>query len=364
VTRVADGVAPPDAAEEAAGRRAPLVIAHRGASGYRPEHTLAAYRLAIDLGADFVEPDLVSTKDRVLVARHENEIGSTTDVAAHPEFASRRTTKVVDGHELEGWFTEDFTLAELRTLRATERIPSLRQRNTLYDGLHPVPTLQEIIDLARVEGRRRGRVIGVYAETKHPTYFESLGRSLDDPLVRTLERNRLAGADAPVVVQSFETANLVRLRRRLECRFVQLVADDGAPYDLVASGDPRTYDDLLTPRGLAEIARYADGIGPDKGLVVPYDADGSLLPPTTLVADARSAGLLVHPYTFRNENAFLPRDHRRGGDPAAYGDAFAEYRLFFELGVDGVFSDNVDTALAAREAFLAARRGATGGRAA
>jgi len=340
-------------AQAAAARRfpRPLVIGHRGASGYRPEHTLAAYKLAIDLGADVIEPDLVSTKDRVLVARHENEISATTDVADHPEFAGRKTTKVVDGVELEGWFTEDFTLAELKTLRAKERIPSLRQRNTLYDGRYQVPTLQEVITLARTEGRKRGRVVGIYPETKHPTYHDSIGLSLEEPLVRTLRRNGLAGRRAPVFLQSFETGNLKELNRMVDVPIVQLIGGSGAPYDLQAAGDPRTYADLLTPVGLRQIARYADGIGPDKNRIVPRDDAGRLLAPTTVVTHAHRAGLFVHPYTFRNENAFLPVDFRRGDDPAAYGDAFAEYRLFFSLGVDGVFTDQPDTAVAARRSF-------------
>ncbi|MGH3665651.1 MAG: glycerophosphodiester phosphodiesterase [Egibacteraceae bacterium] len=327
----------------------PLVIAHRGASGYRPEHTLEAYRLAIQLGADYIEPDLVSTSNGVLVARHENEISATTDVANHPEFADRKRTKVIDGVTLTGWFTEDFTLAELKTLRAEERIPELRQRNTLYDGRSEIPTFQEVIDLAKAASRAYGRTIGIYPETKHPTYFDGIGLSLEEPLVRTLRGNGLAQRKAPVFVQSFETANLAELDGVVDVPLVQLIGGSGAPYDLVAAGDPRTYDDLVTPEGLAEIARYADGIGPDKSRIVPRDAAGTLQAPTTLVEDAHDAGLLVHPYTFRNENAFLPPGHRRGADPADYGDAFAEYELFYGLGIDGLFSDNADTAVAARE---------------
>jgi glycerophosphoryl diester phosphodiesterase len=326
----------------------PLVIAHRGASGYRPEHTLAAYQLAIDMGADYIEPDLVSTRDHVLVARHENEISGTTDVATRPEFADRRRTKVVDGVSIAGWFTEDFTLAELKRLRAKERIPDLRRHNTLYDGRYQVPTLQEVIDLARRAGTQRHRTVGVYPETKHPTYFRSIGLPLEEPLVRTLRRNGLAHRRAPVFVQSFEVGNLRRLNRMIDVPLVQLVDATGAPYDLRAAGDPRTYADLVTRRGLAGISRYADGVGPAKAWIVPRDAAGRLLAPTSLVRDAHAAGLLVHTWTFRNENTFLPLDFRRGTDPAAYGDAFAEYELFFSLGVDGVFSDQADTAVAAR----------------
>ncbi len=326
----------------------PIVIGHRGASGYRPEHTLASYRLAADLGADFIEPDLVSTSDGVLVARHENEISGTTDVAEHGEFANRRTTKTIDGRAVTGWFTEDFTLAELKTLRAVERIPDLRPDNTAFNGTEAIPTLQEVIDLAQEKG------VGIYPETKHPTYFDSIGLSLEEPLIETLEANDYDNRNDPVFIQSFETANLRELNGMTRLRLVQLIGGGGAPFDLVASGDPRTYDDLVTPSGLAEISRYADGIGPDKNRIVPRDADGQLQEPTTLVADAHRRRLVVHPYTFRNENAFLPADFRQG-DPAspafprATGDAPAEYRLFYGLGVDGLFSDNPDTAVASRD---------------
>jgi glycerophosphoryl diester phosphodiesterase len=326
----------------------PLVIGHRGASGYRPEHTLAAYELGARLGAHYVEPDLVATKDGVLVARHENEISGTTDVASRPEFAARRTTKVVDGATITGWFTEDFTLAELRTLRARERIPDLRQRNTLYDGRFTIPTFQEVIDLVRRLSRELRRRIGIYPETKHPTYFRSIGLPLEERLVATLRRNRLNRRRASVFVQSFETANLKLLRRALRVPLVQLLGGPaGRPYDFTATGDPRTYGDLATPAGLREVARYADGIGPPKESIVPRDAEGRSLPPTSLVADAHAAGLLVHPYTFRNENAFLPLELRSGPDPAAYGNALAEVARFAGLGVDGLFTDNPDTAVEA-----------------
>jgi glycerophosphoryl diester phosphodiesterase len=326
----------------------PLVIGHRGAAGYRPEHTLASYALAIELGADYIEPDLVTTRDRVLVARHEPEIGGTTDVADHPEFAARRTTKLLDGVPVTGWFTEDFTFAELRTLRAKERIPQIRQRNTLYDGRYRVPTLQEVIDLAKSASQRYHRDIGIYPETKHPTYFRSQGLPLEPALVRTLTRNGLNRPGANVFVQSFEVGNLKALDQVLRVRVIQLYSATGRPYDFTASGDPRTYADLATPAGLREVASYADGIGPDKNMIVPRDATGRLLTPTSLVADAHGAGLLVHPYTFRNENNFLPLDFRRGTDPALYGNAFAEYALFYSLDVDGLFTDNPDTAVEAR----------------
>jgi glycerophosphoryl diester phosphodiesterase len=334
--------------------RLPLVIGHRGASGYRPEHTLASYRLAIDMGADYIEPDLVSTRDHVLVARHENNIAETTDVADHPEFADRETTKTIDGVEMTGWFTEDFTLAELRTLRAKERLPDLRPTNTAFDGLYQVPTLQEVINLAKRHH------VGIYPETKHPTYFDSIGLSLEEPLVATLHANGYRGRNAPVFIQSFEVANLKELNRRTRVPLVQLLDATGAPYDFIVAGDPRTYADLATPEGLREIATYADGVGPNKNLIVPRDAAGNLLDPTSFVRDAHRAGLVVHPWTFRKENNFLPADFRQGNPASpeflrATGNAPAEFRLFFRLGVDGLFSDHPDTAVASRHELFAGR---------
>ena len=334
--------------------RLPLVIGHRGASGYRPEHTLASYRLAIDMGADYIEPDLVSTSDHVLVARHENEIGGTTNVADHPEFAARHTTKTIDGNPVAGWFTEDFTLAELRTLRARERLPDLRPTNTAFDGLYQVPTFQEVIDLAKRAG------VGIYPETKHPTYFDSVDLSLEEPLVAALHANGYRGRNAPVFIQSFEVANLKQLNRMTRVPLVQLLDATGRPYDFVVAGDPRTYADLATPEGLAEIATYADGIGPNKNLIVPRDPAGNLLDPTSLVGDAHRAGLVVHPWTFRKENNFLPADFRQGNPASPFyllatGDFPAELRLFFRLGVDGLFSDHPDTAVAIRHRFFADR---------
>jgi glycerophosphoryl diester phosphodiesterase len=310
----------------------PIVIAHRGASAYRPEHTLAAYGLAIAMGADFIEPDLVPTSDHRLVARHEPNITDTTDVARRPEFASRRTTKTIDGVEQEGWFAEDFALEELRTLRATERIPAIRPANATLDGLHRIPTFEEIIDLAEEAG------VGIYPETKHPTYFASAGLPLEEPLLAALE-----GRSCPVFIQSFEVANLRELSRRTTLPLVQLASASGQPYDFTAGGDPRTYADITSARGLEEVATYAAGVGPAKSLVV-----SPSLEPTSLVDDAHRAGLVVHPYTFRPENAFLPAGLRAGDDPAARGDQPAELALFYRLGVDGVFADNPDTAVAVR----------------
>jgi glycerophosphoryl diester phosphodiesterase len=327
----------------------PLVIAHRGASGYRPEHTLEAYRLAIRLGADYIEPDLVSTRDGVLVARHENEISGTTDVAERTEFAARRATKTVDGVSVTGWFTEDFTLAELRTLRAVERLPKVRTQNTVFDGRYPVPTFQEIIDLARKESRRLGRTIGVYPETKHPSYFRSIGLPLEEPLVKVLRQNRLTRSTDPVIVQSFETANLRALDARIDVRLVQLLDATGRPWDFTAAGDPRTVADLVTPAGLKWISEYADGVGVHKNLILPRAADGTLRPATTLVRDAHRAGLLVHAWTVRAENQFLPTDLRIGDDPNARGDVTTELELLYGAGVDGVFADFPDTAVAVRE---------------
>lgn len=329
----------------------PILIAHRGASGARPEHTLAAYELAARLGADYLEPDLVATADGHLVARHENEIGTTTDIADHPEFADRATSKVVDGHTVTGWFTEDLTLAELRTLRCRERLPDLRPGNTAYDGQFTVPTLEEILDLRARLSAELGRELGVYPETKHPTHFRDIGLPLEEPLVAALERAGLNEDGAPVFLQSFELGNLITLRRDLGARapLVFLAEAAGSPYDFVAAQDPRTFADLLTPAGLAELARWVDGIGPHKDLVIAPGADGTLGEPTSLVTDAHEAGLVVHPWTFRRENAFLPTDLRgAGGDPGTAGDVVAEIRAHLAAGVDGFFTDHTDLGVQAR----------------
>ena len=354
-------------------RPQPLVIGHRGASGYLPEHTLAAYELAIRQGADFIEPDLVSTRDGVLIARHEVNITETTDVASRPEFSSRRTTKVIDGITEQGWFADDFTLREIKTLRARQRLPF---RPLQFDGLYRVPTFREVVDLAGTWSRRTGREIGVYPETKHPTYHQSRGLALERKLVAALADAGWNRRRAPVFIQSFEVANLRALNTMTPVRLVQLIdandvrldgsidSDNYGPYDFKVSGDPRTYADLVTPAGLAEIASYADGVGPWKRYIVGArgqdlngdgraddvngdgavdDADRITTAPTSLVEDAHDVGLIVHTWTFRNETQFLAADY--GDNPVN------EYLQFYCLGVDGLFADFPDTALTSRALF-------------
>ena len=323
----------------------PLVIGHRGASGYRPEHTLASYRLAAWMGADYIEPDLVSTKDGVLVARHEPEIGGTTDVA--DRFPERKTTKTIDGAPVTGWFTEDFDLRELKTLRAKERLPDVRPQNKKYDGKFEIPTFQEVLDLRARLSRGLHRPLGVYPETKHPTYFRSIGLPIEPGLVRALNRNGLNRPGAPVFVQSFEQDNLRALRSQLRVPLVQLLDEP----QLHIAGDPSkpTYAELATPTGLQSIADYADGVGPWKNYIVPWNPDESSGAPTSFVRDAHAAGLVVHPYTFRRENQFLPLELRSSTGPI--GNLKAEIQQFFALGVDGVFTDNPDIGVAARRAM-------------
>lgn len=331
------------AAAGASARPRPIVIGHRGASALRPEHTLAAYQKAIDDGADFIEPDLVITRDGVLVARHENEIGGTTDVASRPEFAQRRTTKTIDGAALTGWFTEDFTLAELKTLRAMERIPKNRPANTAYNGWFEVPTFEEVIALAQRASRETGRTVGIYPETKHPSYFQRLGLPLEPPLLAALEAHGYTGPDAPVFVQSFEVGNLRALRQHTQVPLIQLYgAPSERPFDGVLAQTRWTYGDMATPTGLREVARYAQGVGPAKDQVIPRDAHNRLAAPTRLVADAHACGLQVHIYTLRPENPFLPADLRRGNPEAVSerGDMAAELRAYLAAGVDGVFTDD------------------------
>ena len=351
----------------------PLVIGHRGAAGYLPDHTLEGYKKAIAMGADFIEPDLVATSDGVLVARHEPNITGTTDVSKRAEFASRKTKKMVDGVEEEGWFASDFTLAELKTLRA---IQPLSDRDPQFNGQFQIPTFVEVLDLAKSEGAKAGRTVGVYPETKHPTYHAALGLPLEDRLLATLAQYGYTTKASPVIVQSFEVANLKYLRSKTQVRLVQLVDGndlnaDGSidltapydkPYDFAVVGDTRTFASLLTPAGLQQVKTYADGIGPWKPYLIPsklvdnnkdgkpddLNGDGKIderdrvmMAPTDVVKNAHAAGLFVHPYTFRSEAKRLASDFK--------GDPKAEYRLFYQLGVDGVFSDFPDQAKAARD---------------
>ena len=356
--------------------QAPLVIGHRGAAGYLPDHTLAGYQKAIEMGADFIEPDLVATKDGELIARHEPNITGTTDVANHPEFASRKTTRKVDGVDETGWFATDFTLAEIKTLRA---IQPLSERSAAYNGQYTIPTFREVLELAKTESAKRGRTIGVYPETKHPTYHEDAGLKLEDRLLSILAEYGYTKKDSPVIIQSFETANLKYLRTKTQARLVQLVDGDdydfktGAvtfaapfdrPYDWTRAGKTELFGSMVTPAGLAEIAKYADGVGPWKPYIIPvkgtYGADGKMVDvnkdgavnymdtssaqPTTLIADAHKLGLSVHTWTFRNEPRRLSADLK--------GDPQAEYLLFYRAGIDGLFSDFSDTAIAARNTYL------------
>jgi glycerophosphoryl diester phosphodiesterase len=306
----------------------PFIIGHRGASGERPEHSLAAYKLAFDQGADFVEPDVVPTRDGHLVARHENEISGTTDVAEHPEFADRRTTKTIDGQALTGWFTEDFTLAELMTLSARERLPQLRPANTAWAD-ERIVALDALIGYARERGR------GVVAEIKHSSYFASIGLPIEAKLVDLFARHGWTRREDPVWIESFEVRNLKALRTATQLKLVQLLEEKNAPAD----GGAESYAAMATPEGLKAIAAYADAIGPAKALIVPRDADGRSLPPTKLVDDAHAAGLKVIPWTFRSENLFLPAELRTGADPRAHGRAADELRMFAAAGVDGLFTD-------------------------
>lgn len=317
----------------------PILIAHRGASGERPEHTLASYERAIDQGADYVEPDLVLTKDGVLVARHENEIGGTTDVADHPEFADRKTTKRIDGVEMAGWFTEDFTLAELRTLHARERLPDLRPANRRFNDLYQIPTFEEVLKLVRAKEAETGRRIGLYPETKHPGYFAKIGLPHQAALLDLLGRYGYQSAADPVFIQSFEVGNLKALRAATRLRLIQLVDADGGPADLPGT----SYADMLTVQGLSDIAAYADGIGPSAALLIAPEG------PTALVGRAHDAGLQVHVWTLRMENSFLPSRYQRADDPQGRGDFASWVRAIAATGVDGIFSDFPGQAKAAME---------------
>jgi len=361
--------------EPTLGGQTPIVIAHRGASGYRPEHTLAAYTLAIEQGADFIEPDLVMTRDGALVARHEpmlarveleadgsirrvdgvpviHRTDTSTNAWTLPKYASRLTVKLLDGERIGGWFVEDFTANELRAdVRAQERLRDLRTANNTYNDQFTIPTLQEVIDLARFESAKRGRPIGIYPETKHPSYFAAHARahglpSMEDVLVSVLHANYGNSAAAPVYIQSFEVANLKYLRTKTDIRLVQLLAASGQPYDFVLAGDPRGYVDLIGPDGLDFIRRHADGIGPNTDLVIPR-VNGRLGSPTALVREAHARGLVVHPWTFRAERVFLPEEFRRGDQPAVLGDLAGQLRTFLAAGIDGFFIDQPDVGAAA-----------------
>ena len=342
----------------------PLVIGHRGACGYVPEHTLTSYFIAMQAGADYVEPDLVMTRDGVLVARHENEIGGTTDVAEHAEFVNRRATRVIDGVSMTGWFTEDFTLAELKTLRARERIPDVRPGNTRFNGQFEVPTLEEILELlaavqqqreaaARQRGLPAPARIGIYPETKHPSYFAGLGLAMEEQLVGALHRYGYQGPDGGAHIQCFEVSNLKAMRQMTQLPIVQLIDSEGAPYDFVMRGDKRTYADMVTPAGLKEIATYADAIGPYKLMILTRDPQDGSGPATSLITDAHARNLRVHAWTFRAENQYLPREDRTGGE---LGNLRAELFRFLDAGLDGFFTDHPDLGVAARDAWLRERQ--------
>lgn len=328
-----------------------IVIAHRGASGYLPEHTLAAYATAILQGADFIEPDLVMTRDGHLIARHDNVLDRTTDVAQRPVFAVRRTTRQVDGASITGWFSEDFTMAEIRTLRAVERIPDVRPANCRFNGQFTIPTLADVLKLVRATEWITGRKIGIYPETKHPTHFQQLGLALEEPLLRELQQYGF-GSGQQVYIQSFEVANLRKLRSMTRIPLIQLLAEEGKPHDVAAAGGSLSYDQMATPEGLAQIATYADGVGPEKNhFLLPLDRAGRLDPghATDFVENAHRVGLKVHPYTFRAENRFLPTHHRLGADPNAWGNLETELAIFLALGIDGFFTDHPDLGVRARD---------------
>lgn len=316
--------------------KTPIVIAHRGASGYLPEHTIEAYTKAIEMGADFIEPDLVLTKDGILIARHENEISGTTDVAS--KFPKRKAKKKIDGAEVEGYFTEDFTLAEIKTLRAKERLPTRSKAN---DGKFLIPTFEEVLALVQQKSKDLGREIGVYPETKHPTYFRSINLTLEDKVAFALTKVGLNTETSPVIIQSFEPTSLKKLSRLTPVRLVQLIDETGAPFDYQSAGDKRTFADLITPEGLQDIKAYAQGVGPYKRLIIPTDKSNKTQPPTALVENAHKIGLFVHTWTFRNEPNYLAADYN--------GSPTEEYKHIFSVGVDGVFSDFTDTAVKVRD---------------
>ena len=333
--------APASTPQSAALADSPIIIAHRGLSGEWPAHTLAGYQAAIDAGADFIEPDLVLTKDGVLVARHENNITDTTDVTGRSEFADRKMTKTIDGNQMTGWFTEDFTLAELKTLRAKERLTQLR--SNAHDGKFEVATFEEILELLAKANKGRDRPVGVYPETKHPGYFASIGLPHEAPLLALLERYGYKGKHAAVFIQSFEVSNLKALRAKTDLPLIQLMFTGRSPADQPGV----TYAEMATMQGLQAIAKYADGIGPHKNMIIPRNMLGQLETPTSLVADAHAAGLRVHTWTFRRENYFLPLGHKSGINPASHGDLEGEIKAHVAAGIDGLFTDNTPEAVKA-----------------
>ncbi|CAH2099840.1 unnamed protein product [Euphydryas editha] len=329
----------------------PVIIAHRGASGYAPEHTLGSYALAITMGADYVEPDLVITKDGHLIARHDNSLGLTTDVASHPEFAHRHRTQTIDGIEVSDWFTEDFTLEEIKTLRTVERIPDIRPGNARMDGTFHIPTFQEIIDLVKSMQISQRRTIGIYPEIKHSSHFKKVGLPMEELVVNTFHKNGYLDSNAPVYIQSFEVNNLKELKKLTNLRLLQLLETDKStqPADQVLLNTGLTYNNMSTPEGLAEIAKYAAAVGPDKNYIIPRKDDNSLGDATTFVRDAHAVNLKVHPYTFRAENSFLPEEYK-SDDPSkhASGNLMGELQRFIEAGIDGLFIDQPDIAIRLR----------------
>ena len=334
---------PARAARDAQGfAKHPLIIGHRGASGERPESSLMAFRLAIAEGADVIEPDLVLTKDGHFVVRHENDISQTTDVALKPEFAGRLTTRQIQGQAVSGWFSEDFTLAEIKTLRCRERLPKLRPESAKFNGQETIPTFQEVLDLAKSESARLKRTIGTYPEMKHASYFASIGLPMEARLADALKTNGLDSPTAPVFIQCFDVLPLKTIMTLCKAPRVQLVEPNGGPTDVTLR-----YKDMVTASGLKTIATYATGVGPDWSMVIPT-VDGDIGPPTALVKDAHAAGLTVHPWTVRAENVFLPPKRRVGTDPSAHGDVDAVYKALYAAGVDGLFSDFPGLAVKAR----------------
>ncbi|XP_050358406.1 uncharacterized protein LOC126778785 [Nymphalis io] len=321
----------------------PLVVAHRGASGYVPEHTLGAYALAITMGADYVEPDLVMTSDGYLISRHENELGHTTDVSTRPEFADRYRTQNVSGKIVSGWFSEDFTLAEIKTLRATEPIPLIRPGNARLDKAYDIPTFQEIIELVKALEISENRTIGIYPELKYGLHFQRLGLAMEPKVVEVFHRNGYFDKDSPVYIQSFEISNLRKLKKLTNLRLLQLYgARTGMPYDQAELGTGLTYAQMATPKGLADVADYAAAVGPEKSYIIPRNLANNLGSPTTFVEDAHAVGLEVHPWTFRAENIYLPKEFQNNNSPIAFGDLESEIKAFLDAGVDGLFVDQPD----------------------